>query len=177
MREEDIKISESDYPLSEYFDETQLLNWLRSKYGDLVMVEEWFEYEPEKDYIDIPDDFILYQEYKTPMPSMPDEDDHRYNRRQHLDPRDPDYDGPIDPGDIEIYAIYDAKFDELIKYLRDYYDAEDDFFEIFFKEYVYTKERRLAYIEAAKRKNAGKPRDRAFFYDGNYFTKAYAEIR
>jgi hypothetical protein len=171
MKESDIK-DYSEYPLSEFFDEEQIINFLHAKYGDTVLVEEWFDAEESDDQADLPNNFTIYESYMTYV-----EEHHGHSR--HPDPRDPDYDGPTDPGEIEWYIIYEAKFNDLLEYLRNTYDAEENFFEIFFHEYVYTQQQRQKYMDTAKTKNIARINSGSGLYRsyrGHHYHKAYYEL-
>jgi len=170
MKEIDLKEFD-DYSLSEIFNEEELLKFLHSKYGDSLIVCEWFD-AGETEEIDLPSEFTLYEQYKT-------YEEPRRGYSRHPDPRDPDYDGPLHPDDIEWYYTYGANFDDLIEYLRYMYEAEERFFEFFFKTYVYSKEQRQSYINSAiKTNNSTKFNTNQWRrYEGHSYYSAYKKLR
>lgn len=169
MKEIDLKEFD-DYSLSEIFNEEELLKFLHSKYGDTLLVSEWFDVEDVRETdIEFPPEFVKYEEYRTYI-------EPRSGYARHPNPMDPDYDGPIDPSEIEWYYVYGVGFDDLIKYLRYMYEAEDLFFEFFFKSYVYLPHQRQSYINNAIKRN-NSPYINRSIYNGHNYYKAYRNLK
>ena len=165
MKDEDLKFKFGELPLTSYFDEDPSImkNYLHSKFGDTVMVEEWFEYEGDEEYSNdaaLPPESTFYSEYQS-QPGT-------YHPGDYNNP--PEY-----PDPVEWYYVYDVKINDLFRHLEleyDFFEAGD--FEGFFKAYVYTPEQRKKYFENARKYNE---KGNLHRHNNYYYSNEYKDIK
>lgn len=126
MRHDDIDNATRNALLSKLnFSKEEVLKLLLSKYGNNLLVEEFFEDQEEWGEAILPEESIVYNEYY-----------HYYEF----------------PEDCEFSITYAVKFDKLIEHLDDFFEDAIEY-EAFFISYVYKHHRRKNFYETARIRN------------------------